>query len=79
MADQIKELEEELSHYREEAERYERTCNSLQLTCNSLQDDNKALAEAWAEAEAFIEYIDKTHPELRTAYEAISKLEGAKI
>lgn len=70
LAEQIGELEDELSHYREQAERYEKTCNSL-------QDDNEDLAEALAEAEAFIEYVDKTHPELRTAYEASKILEGA--
>lgn len=70
LAEQIGELEDELQGAIEEARRYEKTCNSL-------QDDNEDLAEALAEAEAFIEYVDKTHPELRTAYEASKILEGA--
>jgi uncharacterized coiled-coil DUF342 family protein len=70
LADQIQELEEEAYDARRAADEYERACNEL-------KDENEDLTDALAEAEAFIEYIDKTHPELRTAYEATKILEGA--
>lgn len=70
LSEQIREMEDEISHYREQAESYEKTCNSL-------QDDNEDLAGALENAEAFIAYIDKTNPELRTAWEATKILEGA--
>jgi ABC-type transporter Mla subunit MlaD len=70
LAEQIRELEDELQGAIEEARRYEKTCNSL-------QDDNEDLAQALEDAEAFIAYVDNTHPELRTAYEAAKTLEGA--
>jgi uncharacterized coiled-coil DUF342 family protein len=70
LADQIADLEAEADDARRAADEYERACNEL-------KDENEDLTDALAEAEAFIEYIDKTNPELRTAYEAAKTLEGA--
>lgn len=70
LAEQIRELEAEADAARRDAERYEKACNSL-------QDEVEDLTSALEEVEAFIDYIDKTNPELRTAWEATKILEGA--
>jgi DNA repair exonuclease SbcCD ATPase subunit len=71
LANQIQELEDELQGAIEEARRYERTCNSL-------QDENEDLSMSLTDAEAFIAYVDKTNPMLRTAWEATRILEGER-
>lgn len=71
LADQIKELEEELEHYQSE--------NTKLNDALSDADDRIEDLDHYCEAMGkFIEYVDKTHPELRTAYDAAQKLEGAK-
>jgi chromosome segregation ATPase len=71
LADQINELEEELQHY--------------QIKTRQLGDDLNAAEDRIANLEydceemyKFIEYVDKTNPELRTAYEAAKILNGDK-
>lgn len=70
LAEQIRELEDEAADYRMQAEKYERSCNEL-------KDENENLTGALEEATAFVDYIDETSPELRTAWAATKKLEGA--
>ena len=69
LSEQIAELEAEADDARRDVDEYERACNEL-------KDENEDLTDALAEAEAFIEYIDETNPELRTAYEAAKILNG---
>lgn len=71
LADQINELEEELQHYQSENSKLNDALDSADNRIEDLEHD-------CAEMGKFIEYIDETHPELRTAYEAIKTLEGAK-
>lgn len=70
LADQIAELEEELQHYQSISGRLN---NDLDTADNRIAD----LEYDCEEMGKFIEYIDATHPELRTAYEAAKTLEGA--
>ena len=70
IADQIRELEDELRHYQEESSRL-----SNELAC--ADDRIEDLEYDCDDMGKFIEYVDKTHPELRTAYEASKILEGA--
>lgn len=71
LADNIRELEEELQHYQEENSKLNDALNSADDRIEDLEHDCEDMGK-------FIEYIDKTHPELRTAYEASKILEGAK-
>lgn len=70
IADQIRELEDELEHYQSENSRLRSDLSQSEDCIEDLEYDCEEMGK-------FIEYIDKTHPELRTAYEAIRKLEGA--
>lgn len=70
LSDQIAEMEEELSHYQGENSR-------LHADLSQADDRISDLEYDCAEMGRFINYIDKTHPELRTAYEASLILEGA--
>jgi len=71
LADQIKELEDELEHYQDEASRFGNALSSAEDRIEDLEYDCEQMGK-------FIEYVDKTHPELRTAYEASKVLEGGK-
>jgi predicted RNase H-like nuclease (RuvC/YqgF family) len=70
IADQIRELEDELEHYREENSRLRNDLSQSEDRIEDLEYDCEEMGK-------FIEYIDETHPELRTAYEASKILEGA--
>lgn len=68
--EQIEELEDELQLYQSENKELKDALNSADGRIEDLEHD-------CADMGLFIEYIDSTHPELRTAYEAIKTLEGA--
>ena len=70
IADQIRELEDELEHYQNENSRLRSDLSQSEDRIEDLEYDCEDMGK-------FIEYIDKTHPELRTAYEASKILEGA--
>jgi predicted nucleic acid-binding Zn-ribbon protein len=69
LAEQIRELENELEHYQIEASQLS---NELANTDGRIAD----LEHEVFEQGKFIEYVDATHPELRTAYEAAKILKG---
>lgn len=71
LADQINELEEELDHYQRKSSHLSDELSNAEDRISDLEYDCEEMGK-------FIEYIDKTHPELRTAYEAAQKLEGEK-
>ena len=71
LADQIAEMEDDLHIVRAQCSDYEDTIRKLESAVDDLEAENWELAD-------FVDYVDKTHPELRTAYEAIKTLEGAK-
>lgn len=70
LSDQIAEMEEELSHYQGENSRLSSDLSQAEDHISDLEYDCEEMGK-------FIEYIDKTNPELRVAYEAAQKLEGA--
>jgi len=71
LADQINELEEELQHYQSENSKLNDALDSADNRIEDLEHDCEEMYK-------FIEYVDKTHPELRTAYDAAKALEGDK-
>ena len=71
LSDQIEELEEELQHYQRKVSELN---NDLDAADNRIAD----LEYDCEEMGKFIEYVDATHPELRTAYEAAKILKGDK-
>jgi predicted nucleic acid-binding Zn-ribbon protein len=69
IADDVEALEYELGELRQVRRDLEK----------ELADANDTIADQEydiVEMEAFIAYVDKTQPELRTAFEATKKLEG---
>jgi hypothetical protein len=71
LAEQIAELEEELYHYQTKAGQLSNDLDSADSRIYELEYDCEVMHE-------FIAYIDATHPELRTAYEAARLLSGDK-
>jgi len=69
LSDQIAELEEELYHYQRKASELSDAVDAADNRIADLEYDCEEMGE-------FIEYIDATHPELRTAYEAAKILKG---
>ena len=70
-AHQIEELEDELRHYQRKASELSKELNSAEERIEDLEYDCDEMYR-------FIEYVDKTSPELRTAYEAAMILKGDK-
>ncbi len=68
---QISEMEDELQHYQSENGELRSEINKLEDRIEDLEYDCEYMYK-------FIQYIDKTNPELRVAYEAAQKLEGEK-
>lgn len=68
---QIEELEDDLYTTKAQCRDYEDTIRKLEETVDDLETENWDLAD-------FVDFVDKTNPELRTAYDAAQKLEGAK-
>lgn len=68
---QISEMEDELQHYQSENGELRSEINKLEDRIEDLEYDCEYMGK-------FIQYIDKTNPELRVAYEAAQKLEGEK-
>jgi K+/H+ antiporter YhaU regulatory subunit KhtT len=72
LAAQIAEMEDEMEDELEDAlrrcHRYEATIQKLKSGIEDLESDNWELADS-------IEFIDKTNPELRVAYDAAKALE----
>jgi hypothetical protein len=71
LADQISEMEDEL-------EQYQRETGTLRNALSNLESDLIAVEDELIEAHDFIEFVDKTSPELRVAYEAAKILKGDK-
>jgi predicted nucleic acid-binding Zn-ribbon protein len=71
LSDQIEELEEELYDYQNRASQLSNDLNEAEHRISDLEYDCEEMYK-------FIEYVDKTNPELRTAYEAAMILEGDK-
>jgi peptidoglycan hydrolase CwlO-like protein len=71
LAAQIEELEEEL-------EDAQRECSKQRSDIYHLETDLADVQSELEEANKFIEFIDKTNPELRVAYDAAKALEGKK-
>ena len=72
LADQIADMEDELSSAMHEVER-------LSAEVRTLESDLDDLTFERDELEEVVNYIDKTHPELRTAFDAARVLEGVKV
>lgn len=71
LADQISDLESDLATAHSDLRSAENEIDELRSYVCDLEHDLE-------KADAFINYIDKAHPELRTAFEATKKLEGEK-
>jgi chromosome segregation ATPase len=71
LADQIAELENELEHYQSRARELSDAVDAADSRIEDLEYDCEEMGK-------FIEYVDATHPELRTAYEAAKILNGDK-
>jgi archaellum component FlaC len=71
LADQIEELEDELEHY-------QREIGELRSLVSDLELDLISVGGEMREAHDFIDFVDKTNPELRVAYEAAKILKGDK-
>lgn len=71
LANQIEEMEEDLFEARAQCMDHEETIRKLESTVDDLESDNWDLAD-------FVEFVDKTNPELRVAYDAAKALEGKK-
>jgi predicted nucleic acid-binding Zn-ribbon protein len=69
LSDQIEELEEELLEYQNRASRFSNDLSEAENRIEDLEYDCEEMGK-------FIEYVDATHPELRTAYEAAMILKG---
>ena len=70
LADQIAELEKGLYDYQNRASQLSNDLNEAEHRIADLEYDCEEMGK-------FIEYVDATHPELRTAYEAAMILKGA--
>lgn len=71
VADQVKELEDELAFFRGSAADLAKEVDKLEQELELTKAYNEEL-------EAFADYIDKTNPELRVAFDAAEKLKGEK-
>lgn len=71
LADQIKELEDELEHYQNRTAQFSNDLNDADHRIADLEYDCEEMGK-------FIEYVDATNPELRVAYEASKILKGDK-
>ena len=71
LADQIEGLEDELEHY-------QREIGELRSLVSDLELDLISVGGEMREAHDFIDFVDKTNPELRVAYEAAKILKGDK-
>jgi archaellum component FlaC len=70
LADQIEEIEENLSCA-------EMRVNELEDDAKRMLDEISDLEDVVAEHEEYIEWIDETYPEARTAYDAKQRLDQA--
>lgn len=66
---QIEELEDELRHYQRKASDLDKALDTADSRIEDLEYDCEEMGK-------FIEYVDATYPELRTAYEATKILKG---
>ena len=71
LADQISGMEDELEHYQRET-------GTLRNALSNLESDLIAVEDELIEANSFIDFVDKTNPKLRVAYDAVKALEGNK-
>jgi prefoldin subunit 5 len=71
LAAQIEELEEALQHYQSKARDLDNALDTADSRIEDLEYDCEEMGK-------FIEYVDATNPELRTAYEAAKILKGDK-
>lgn len=68
LADQIATMEEDLALAQRDLRSAENEVDELRSYATDLEAELK-------EANAFIDYVDKAHPELRTAFDVAEKLE----
>jgi predicted nucleic acid-binding Zn-ribbon protein len=71
LADQIAELEEELYHFQNKASSLGNDLDAADSRIEDLEHDCEEMSK-------FVEFVDKTNPELRVAYDAAKALEGKK-
>lgn len=71
LAEQIRELEDELEHFQSENGKLNEALDAAENRIEDLEYDCTQMGK-------FVEYVDATHPELRTAYEAAKILNGDK-
>jgi chromosome segregation ATPase len=71
LAAQIEEMEDELSEV-------QRECSKQRSDIYHLEVDLSDAKLELEEANNFIDFVDKTNPELRVAYDAAKALEGDK-
>lgn len=71
LADQIAGLEFDLTDAREQVDKLADELHESRSYTSDLERDLE-------QANAFIDYVDEAHPELRTAFEAAKKLKGEK-
>ena len=71
LADQIEEIEENLACA-------ESRVRDLEEDAQRREDEISELEDQVAEHEAYIEWIDNTYPEARTAYDAKCRLDQAQ-
>ena len=69
LAEQIRELEDELEHFQSENGKLNEALDAAENRIGELEYDCEEMGK-------FIEYVDATYPELRTAYEAAKILKG---
>lgn len=70
LADEIAELEDDLAYH-------QARCNELEDDARRMLDEISDLEDTVEERDAYIEWIDETYPEARTAYEAKLRLDNA--
>ena len=69
LSEQIAELEEELEHFQSENGKLNGALDAAENRIEDLEYDCTQMGK-------FVEYVDATNPELRTAYEAAMILKG---
>jgi archaellum component FlaC len=70
LSDQIAEIEEDLAYHQSR-------CNELEDDTKRMLDEISDLEDVITEHEEYIEWIDNTYPDARTAYDAKQRLDQA--
>ena len=72
LSNQIAEIEEDLAYH-------QARCNELEDDAKRMLDEISDLEDTVEERDAYIEWIEETYPEARTAYEAKQRLDSAAV